>query len=823
MQRRAVSLLAATSLIVLGLGVFAEVPTAQALTTVTPSTTAASMSAATSAYLSYAATRTVATGWTGNTSSCVAGQPSAAHQTATFAAINYFRKMAGLGAVSENSALSAQAQQAALMQAANNSLSHTPPTTWKCYTTAGATSSGQSNLALGYPNGPTAVSGWINDSDSSNSPMVGHRQWILDPLLSTFGSGTAGSGGALQWGGAATSSSNPNPAIIAWPSAGYFPYEITFDKPGAYYTSTPLTAWSVQSTSASFASATVTVTLNGASVSHGAVTTTSGYGGSRALIWQMPTIPQPALGTVNDYKVTISGISGLTDSTYTYDVRVYNATAVMIGSATISGTAQFGQTLTAATSGLSPSATKLTYQWYRGGTAISGATGSTYTTVAADVNTALTVKVTGNYTDSASGVVFAPASLTSPSVTVNPAPMTANLTTPTSAQVGVSITANTASWVPSGTSFTYQWLSNGAVISGATGPTYTPAAADVGKTLTVTVTGKKTGYYTTVVQRAIGTVQPGKMTASVGLSAVAQVGTKITATTSWSPTGTALTYQWLSGTTVISGATGASYTPVASDIGKTITVKVTGTKAGYTTLIAQATSGKVLGLLTVGTPTISGTVAVGYTLTANPGKWGPSGVTLKYQWYRNGTAISGASHATYVLTAADDGQAITVTVAGSLSGYVSATNTSASVSTVQKIPMYRLFNTVTGEHFYTASAYERDGLIKSGIWNYEGIGWTAPSTSSAPVFRFFNTVTGDHFYTMSTVERDSLASGGIWRYEGIGWYSETVPALQVPVYRAWNPSASVGSHNYTSSASEQGGLIKNLGWRDEGIGWYGIK
>ena len=38
------------------------------------------------------------------------------------------------------------------------------------------------------------------------------------------------------------------------------------------------------------------------------------------------------------------------------------------------------------------------------------------------------------------------------------------------------------------------------------------------------------------------------------------------------------------------------------------------------------------------------------------------------------------------------------------------------------IPVYRVFNPRTGEHFYTESEYERNILVQRG-WNGEGIGW----------------------------------------------------------------------------------------------------
>lgn len=131
--------------------------------------------------------------------------------------------------------------------------------------------------------------------------------------------------------------------------------------------------------------------------------------------------------------------------------------------------------------------------------------------------------------------------------------------------------------------------------------------------------------------------------------------------------------------------------------------------------------------------------------------------------------------------------------------------------------MHRLYNPNSGEHFYTASAEERDWLVGLG-WNHEGTGWVAPETSSTPVFRLYNTNAGDHHYTMSASERDWLVNLG-WNYEGIGWYSDD--AQTVPLYRQYNPNASTGSHNYTTSKSENDWLV-SLGWNTEGIGWYGV-
>ena len=131
--------------------------------------------------------------------------------------------------------------------------------------------------------------------------------------------------------------------------------------------------------------------------------------------------------------------------------------------------------------------------------------------------------------------------------------------------------------------------------------------------------------------------------------------------------------------------------------------------------------------------------------------------------------------------------------------------------------MYRLYNPNSGEHFYTASAGERNHLISLG-WNDEGIGWIAPVSSNTPVYRLYNQYGGEHHYTTSIAERDHLISLG-WNDEGIGWYSDD--ARTVPLYRQYNPNAFANNHNYTTSLSENNWLV-SIGWQAEGIGWYGI-
>ncbi|MER6974313.1 M4 family metallopeptidase [Nocardioides sp. NPDC000445] len=71
-------------------------------------------------------------------------------------------------------------------------------------------------------------------------------------------------------------------------------------------------------------------------------------------------------------------------------------------------------------------------------------------------------------------------------------------------------------------------------------------------------------------------------------------------------------------------------------------------------------------------PTISGTARVGYTLTATKGSWSPTATTVKYQWLRNGVAISGATASTYKLTGSDHTKEIRVRVTAYSSSWPAA-------------------------------------------------------------------------------------------------------------------------------------------------------
>jgi len=88
-------------------------------------------------------------------------------------------------------------------------------------------------------------------------------------------------------------------------------------------------------------------------------------------------------------------------------------------------------------------------------------------------------------------------------------------------------------------------------------------------------------------------------------------------------------------------------------------------------------------IVNTASPKVTGTPKVGSTLTASTGSWSITGSTYAYQWLANGTAISGATGSTLVLTNALKAKTISVRVTASKLGYPSSVATSGSTAAVQ--------------------------------------------------------------------------------------------------------------------------------------------
>jgi hypothetical protein len=341
---------------------------------------------------------------------------------------------------------------------------------------------------------------------------------------------------------------------------------------------------------------------------------------------------------------------------------------------TISGRAAVGEPLTATDGTWSPAA-ELTHQWNRDGAAISGATDTTYTPVAADVNHVLTVTTTGTAEGRAATPVTSEP--TTP-VAAGTLVLTGAPSISGTAKVGQKLTVSPGTWSPAPTSYTYQWL-RGSTKVGTNSSSYALTAADNGQKISATVTAHLAGYADLAHTSGSVTVGAGSLTAPTPtVSGTAKVASTLTAHPGTWTVGTKLAYQWKRNDAAIVGATKATYVLGAADRGTKITVTVTGTLTGYTTAAktSASTATVAYGTFTrATTPTISGTVRVGNSVKASLGTWSPS-ATFSYQWKQNGHAISGATHAAYTPSASYRGNKLTVTVTATRAGYTAATRTS---------------------------------------------------------------------------------------------------------------------------------------------------
>jgi hypothetical protein len=189
-------------------------------------------------------------------------------------------------------------------------------------------------------------------------------------------------------------------------------------------------------------------------------------------------------------------------------------------------------------------------------------------------------------------------------------------------------------------------------------------------------------------------------------------------TGSWSPAGLTFAYQWKVAGADVPGATATSLPLTADYLGKIVSVRITGSKTGYTSTTVTAVSGPVTAGTVVNntSPTINGTPEVGHTLGLSTGSWSPAGLTFAYQWKVNGVSVAGATTATFAVTSDQLGQVISVSVTGSRAGYTSATATAATTPVQLGAVVNNTSPTITG----TPKVGHTLGL-STGMWSPSGL------------------------------------------------------------------------------------------------------
>ena len=375
----------------------------------------------------------------------------------------------------------------------------------------------------------------------------------------------------------------------------------------------------------------------------------------------------------------------------------------------ISGRVQVGETLMASTSGIADQDgldnASFSYQWLADDSAITDATGSTYTLVPADRGKTIKVKV--SFADDANNLeTLTSAAMAAVAARPN-SPPTGLPTISGTVQVGETLTADTSGIADEdgldNVSYSYQWIAGAADIDGATGSTYALVPVDVGKAIKVKVSftddAKNQEALTSAATAAVAAADNRAPTGLPTIRGTVQLDETLTADTSVIADEDGLddvtySYQWIAGGSDIDGATGSSHTLTTSQQGQTIQVRVSFTDdrnnaealtSGATGAVAAAVNRAATGL-----PTIGGTAQVGETLTASTSgiadQDGLDNASFSYQWLADDSAIPDATGSTYTLVAADQGKTIKVRVSFTDNADNEETLTSAATAAVAARP-----------------------------------------------------------------------------------------------------------------------------------------
>ena len=403
----------------------------------------------------------------------------------------------------------------------------------------------------------------------------------------------------------------------------------------------------------------------------------------------------------------------------------------------LSGTAQVGQALATSTGRWqSASALTFSYQWHRcdpsgaNCSAIPGATQESYTATEADLGAKLLVEVDAtdgttslSSRSAASGLVGAapPSPTAMPSITGT-------------AEAGKTLSiASPGTWSTSVT-LSYQWRncdeygSNCLDIPGATSASYSPTSNDVGATIRLEVTAAGAGGTSRLSspQSAVVSAPAPTLAAGPSVSGLAAVGHTLTTTSgTWESVVplTGYSFQWErcnsagAACAAIAGATASSYALTAPDAGYTLRAAVEATNSwAWSAPAESAASNLVLGLPDAqALPVVSGTPAVGKSLSASTGSWSWSPTGYAYQWERCKAAagcvpISGATGATYPVVAADAGNELEVVVSAT-NAAGTGTATSAETAAAVARPAAKLTPEIGG-----VSKVGRRLTAMKGLW-----------------------------------------------------------------------------------------------------------
>ncbi|THH20497.1 hypothetical protein EW146_g871 [Bondarzewia mesenterica] len=143
------------------------------------------------------------------------------------------------------------------------------------------------------------------------------------------------------------------------------------------------------------------------------------------------------------------------------------------------------------------------------------------------------------------------------------------------------------------------------------------------------------------------------------------------------------------------------------------------------------------------------------------------------------------------------------------------------------IPLFEGYSPSGFDHFYTINAAEMENAVHNLGYTFDGdaayvFESRRSDAATIPLYRMFNSIAVNHFYTTSASERDNAIINLGYTDEGTAAfvYSSSI-CDSIPLYRLYSPRAT--DDFYTTSASERDIAVKRLGYNYEGIAAYDIQ
>ena len=256
----------------------------------------------------------------------------------------------------------------------------------------------------------------------------------------------------------------------------------------------------------------------------------------------------------------------------------------------VTGIPRVGQSLTATTTGWSPAPATKTVTWYVDGQVVLTADGryesTTYPLDHWDAGRTITAVVTATLADHTvtrrESLPVGPIADEDGALPVPGAPSPVLTGT---ARVGQTVTAQLGTW-PVGTTFAFDWytVENDTWIRSTTTRSLRLPASTYRKRVYVAVLGTWNGRKSVVWSGNTAPVRAGTLTSSVPrIGGTARVGRTLNAYPGTWTSGTRFAYRWFANGSAVRGATSRTFTPTRAQLGKRLTVRVTGSKAGYAT------------------------------------------------------------------------------------------------------------------------------------------------------------------------------------------------------------------------------------------------